>query len=167
MITLADDILWSNPVGIKRKAIIAAPTICRFCRRHFLDKWYKGERIHKVRCEHCHLVNAEVDIDDWMRSYYQGLRHSIGTLGTLGFHIEGNKFKEAVRKAYDFKTEEELQQKLKEFEWGMKEKARHKKIEEERKKRRETKITVKRKGEEQYQLGKKSKKNQTKQEEKQ
>ena len=144
-----DDILWKT--GIKRKAIIAAPTICRFCNRNFLDKWYKGELVHKVRCPHCNLINAKVDIDDWMKSYWQGLRHSIGTYGELGFHIEGSKFKKAVRDAYGFQTDEEVEAKLREFEYGIKMKQKAKTIQKERERR----ITIKRKGEEPYHLRKK------------
>lgn len=131
---------------IKRKAIIAAPTICRFCNTKFLDKWYKGDRIHKVICERCGLVNAEVDMDDWLKMYYQGIRHSIGTYGDLGFHVEGIGFKKVIKAAYDFKTDAEVDQKLAEFEFGVKLKQRIAK-------KKEPKITIKKKGEPEYQMG--------------
>lgn len=140
-----------SETGVKRKALIAAPTDCRFCKRRFIDKWFKGEKIHKVRCTHCGLINAEVDVDDWMKLYWQGLRHSIGTYGDLKFHIEGINFKKAVKEAYAFKTDEEVTQKLHEFEFGIKMKQKQKELE----KARRRNITIKRKGEESYQLGKK------------
>lgn len=143
-----------SETGIKRKAIIAAPTICRFCNTRFLDKWYKGESTHKVRCERCGLINAEVSTDDWMKQYWQGLRHSIGTYGDLGFHIEGIGFKKAIKRAYDFKTDEEVDAKLREFEFGIKMKQKQKEIQKERERR----IVIKKKGEESYQLGKKKEK---------
>ena len=126
--------------SIKRKAIIAAPTMCRYCRRKFLDKWYKDEGKHKVICEHCGKINAEVDVDDWMKLYWQGIRHSIGTYGAVGFHVESGKFKKAVKEAYGFETDEEVKEKLRQFEYGVEMKKRH------------TKVTLKRKGEEEKTL---------------
>lgn len=150
-----------SDTGIKRKALIAAPTQCRFCGRQFIDKWFKGDRIHKVRCDKCGLINAEVDMDDWMKAYYQGLRHSIGTYGDLGFHIEGVHFRKVIKEAFDFKTDAEVEAKLHEYEYGVKMKQTQKMIEEERKRRlaerRKNTITIKHKGEESYQLGKKKK----------
>jgi len=143
-----------SETGVKRKALIAAPTDCRFCKRRFLDTWYKGERTHKVRCSHCGLINAEVDVDDWMKLYWQGLRHSIGTYGNLKFHIEGINFKKAIKEAYGFTTNKEVSAKLREYEYGVKQKIQQKKLEKARKRR----ITIKRKGEESYQMGKKKSK---------
>jgi hypothetical protein len=100
-------------------------------------------------------------MNDWMKSYWQGLRHSIGTYGELGFHVEGISFRKAIKQAYDFKTDAEVEAKLHEFEFGVKQIQKAKLLEAERRKRMEerhrSKIIIKRKGEESYQLGKKKK----------
>lgn len=148
-----------SDTGIKRKAIAVVKTKCRFCDRIFMDKYFKGERIHKVRCDYCGLINAEVDIDDYMKTLYQGFRYDMGTYGSLGYLPKGTHFKKMVKEAFGFKTDEEVEMKLKEYETGVKMMNRQRRIEEERKKRR-TKITIKHKGEESYQLGKKKEKKQ-------
>lgn len=137
-----DDILFKTPV--KRKAISVVNTKCRFCGNLFKDKYYKGERKHKVRCTRCNLVNAEVDIDDYMKVLYQGLRYDMGTYGDLGgFSVSMSSFKKLVKRAFDLKTDAEVQLKLDKWAYGFKFKQ---KMEMERKKR-EPKITIKHKGE--------------------
>lgn len=142
-----------SETGIKRKAIWVAPTRCRFCSRTFLDKIFKGERLHKIRCEHCGLVNAEMDIDDILKTEYQGLRYDMGTYGGLGNFPKGAHFKRLVKEAFGFTTDEQVEEKLREFEYGVKLKRKQKAYEE-----KQSKITIKRKGEESYQLGKKTSK---------
>lgn len=148
-----DDIVFQMP--LKRKALKATPTICRFCKRAFVDKYYEKEIYHKVRCTHCNRVNAEIDVDTYVKNITeQAIRHDLGVYGGLGIHQTG-KFRDMVKDAYKFTTKEEVDQKLKEFEYNVKMSIYRKKLEEEAKKKRETKITIKRKGEEEYQMGKK------------
>ena len=140
--------------GVKRKAICITPTRCRFCKREFLDKWYKGEQVHKVRCEHCGLINAKINIDDYMKVQYQGLRYDIGTAGGLGSIPRDVHFKKLVKEAYGFSTDEEVEAKLKEYEYALK----YKKLQEQQV--RESKITIKHKGEEERVITTKRKKSQ-------
>lgn len=139
-----DNIL--SEFGIKRKAISVVRTECRFCRRVFLDKWFKGELKHKVRCEHCGLINAEVDIDEYMKVVYQGFRHDMGTYGQLGNLPRGLKFRKMVKAAYDFQTDEEVEQKIKEYAFGVKIEQKRKEFVE--KMKRKPTIRIKHKGEE-------------------
>ena len=150
MILPLDDIIFQMP--LKRKALKATPTICRFCNRKFIDKYYEKEIYHKVRCTHCNRVNAELDVDTYVKNITeQAIRHDLGVYGTLGIHQTG-KFRDMVKDAYHLNTEKEVDQKLKEFEYGVRMSIYRKKLEEEAK--RTSKITIKRKGEEEYQLGK-------------
>ena len=72
-----------------------------------------------------------VDVDDYMKVLYQGLRHDIGTYGDLGNLPRGLGFKKLIKEAYDFKTEEEVEKKMNEYAYGF----RQKKIAEERMKK--------------------------------
>lgn len=131
-----DDIIFSSP--IKRKAISVVNTKCRFCGALFQDKYYKGEGKHKVRCTRCHLVNAEVEIDDYLKVLYQGLRYDMGTYGDLGgFSVSMGSFKKLIKKAFDLKTDEEVQLKLDRWAYGFRLKK------EMEKKRRDLKIKTK------------------------
>lgn len=138
-----DDIIYSSP--IKRKSIKATPTICRFCNRKFLDKYYKGEKVHKVRCPHCSMINAEIDVEDYVQKIWeQAFRHDIGTYGALGGIHRTGKFRDMIRDAFNLQTEEEVDLKLKQFEYNVKMEQYKIKIEKER---RERMIKIKRKGE--------------------
>lgn len=136
-----DDIIFSTP--IKRKAISVVNTKCRFCGTLFQDKYYKGEGKHKVRCTRCNLINAEVDIDDYMKVLYQGLRYDMGTYGDLGgFSISMSSFKKMVKKAFDLKTDLEVQQKLDQWAYGFKLKKKQKALQKEQQKKGESKRTL-------------------------
>ena len=142
-----DNIIYQSPFA-KRKALKATPTICRFCKTKFIDKYYKGEIRHKVRCTRCNRVNAELDADEYAQKIWeQGFRHDIGTYGKLGIHKTKGKFRDMIKDAFKLETEEQVDQKLKEFEYNVRMEQYRIELEKERKKKM-AKIRIKRKGEE-------------------
>ena len=153
-----DDIIFQSP--LKRKALKATPTICRFCETKFIDKYYKGETKHTVRCTRCNRVNAELDASEYTQKIWeQGFRHDIGTYGSLGgIHRTKGKFRDMIKDAFKLQTEEEVDKKLKEFEYNVRMEQYRIQLEEERKKRMiqmkkdKAKIRVVHKGEKEYEL---------------
>ena len=146
-----DDIIFQSP--LKRKALKATPTICRFCQTKFIDKYYEGETRHKVRCPRCNRINAELDASEYAQKIWeQGFRHDIGTFGSLGgIHRTKGKFRDMIKDAFKLETEEQVDKKLKEFEYNVRMEQYRLQLEEERKKRLAT-IRIKHKGEEERTL---------------
>ena len=144
-----DDIIFQSP--IKRKAIKATPTICRFCNTKFIDKYYKGELTHKVRCPRCNRINAELSIEDYDTLQEQAFRHDVGTHFVLGGMHRTGTFRKMVKEAFALETDEEIEQKLKEIEYNVRMEEYKKKLEEEKMKKL-AKIRIKRKGEEEKTL---------------
>lgn len=79
--------------GVKRKALLAVPTICRYCGRPFLDKVYDVGR-HKVICPNCHKVNAETDFPTMEKIRQMALDYDLGTAGQLGGFSRGTDIRD-------------------------------------------------------------------------
>lgn len=90
--------------GVKRKALLAVPTICRYCGRPFLDKVYNVGR-HKVICPNCHKINATTDFPTMEKIRQMALDYDLGTAGQLGGFSRGTDIR-------DIKQHSEMEKKL-------------------------------------------------------
>lgn len=95
-----------SPGGIKRKALLAVPTICRYCGHPFLDKVYEVGR-HKVICPHCHKTNATTNFPTMEKIKKMAKTYDTGTAGGLGGYPTGTD----IRDVKDF-TKEQYKLKL-------------------------------------------------------
>ena len=107
-------IIYKSP--IKRKALAAIRTICRYCNKMFLDKYY-GELEHKVLCPHCGMVNAKVQFNDLEEILVMGVTHDIGILcGDGGAHLDLREIKKIFQKMYGKEEgEKKLNERLEEI----------------------------------------------------
>jgi hypothetical protein len=109
-----DDIIYRT--GVKRKALAVQPTICRFCNRPFLDKYFE-ETTHRVICPFCGKLNAKVTFNDILSVIIMGLKHDIGTGGQYGYHLTSyKKIVNILKKYYKDDWENRLQEILNDLE---------------------------------------------------